>query len=292
MRVLVLGATGFIGQAVAQTLGANGHEVIGLSRSAEAGERLRLAGHTPLEGDLRDVDAVAKLAVGFDAVINVAAPEDQPVVEPELATRLREALAGSETTLIWTSGVRVAQPEPGTIGDESSPIVLDGPVGWKARAEREVLEDRRLRAVAIRPPFVYAPTGTSVVELLRGLGRAAQSVPFPGDGGARWSTVHVEDLADLYLRALERGAPGHAYVGASAETITVRELAEHIAVIDGVPGGAEGKPLEELRDSIGFLADLLASDAEFSAELARTELGWRPSAPALREVVVPLGAER
>lgn len=292
MRVLVLGGTGFIGEAVAKQLAAGGHEITGISRSAEASQRLELAGHKSIEGDVSDVDAVAALAPAFDAVINMAAPDDQPAVELALAARLRQALTGSATTLIWTSGVRVAQAEPGGVGDESSPMVLKGPVGWKAQAERKVLEDRDLRALAIRPPFVYAPSGTSVVEMLRGIGRQTGSIPFPGDGEARWSTVHVEDLADLYSRVLEAGAPGRAYVGASAETITVRELAEHIAELDGLAGGAEAKSLEEMRATVGFFADLLDSDAEFSAELARSELGWSPSAPPLREVVLPVTVGR
>jgi nucleoside-diphosphate-sugar epimerase len=290
MRVLVLGGTGFIGSAVARRLAEAEHEVVGLCRSAESAERLSEAGHRPLAGDVGDVGAVAATARDFDAVLNLSAPPDQSVIEPALARRLRDALAGSSTALIWTSGVRVAASPPGELGDESSPLVLEGPVGWKARAERDVLDAEDLRSIAIRPPFVYAAAGTPVVELLRGLGRSGASVPYPGDGSAVWSTVHVEDLADLYLLALEGGTPGRAYIAASAETITVRELAEHIGELDGLVGGAESKSIEELRGLVGFFADLLASDAAFSGELARNELGWRPQAPPLREVVAGGGA--
>jgi nucleoside-diphosphate-sugar epimerase len=285
MRVLMLGATGFIGRGASRRIADAGHEVVCLVRSPEAAERVRSAGHRAVPGDVRDVHGVAGLATGFDAVVNVSAPADQPVVEEALAEALSDALAGTQCTLVWTSGVRVAQAPPGAVGDESSELRLDGPVGWKARAEVRALSNRDVRAMAIRPPFVYAPIGTSIVALLLHAGEDASAIPFPADGRARWSTVHVDDLADLYLRVLERGMAGQVYIAASESTITVRALAECVSELAGLDGRTQPLPVTDLRERMGVMADLLASDAVFSGARARRELGWRPSAPEIRDVI-------
>lgn len=287
MRVLVLGATGFIGTAVCEALAANNHEVVGLARSDESAQALETAGHGVLRGDVTEVNSIAKAAHDFDAVVNLAAPADQFVAELALAERLVEEFAGKEMTLVWTSGVRIVKPAPGVVGDESAELWLDGPVGGKAQAEKIVLDggDGKFRTVAIRPPVVYGPEGTHLIGMLVGLSHGQEAVRVPGDGSARWSTVHVDDLARLYVLALEKGVCGRVYIGVSDDVVTVGELAAHVSTLSGREGRIEPQSVEELRPMIGPFADILSTDAVCSGERARSELGWEPSGEHILEVI-------
>ena len=102
MRCLVTGATGYIGGSVSTKLLENGHEVIGLARSAEAAVALKKRGIEPLSGDINAYTPFVEAVKRVDAVIN-AANSDNAFVVHALLTGLR----GTGKTLIQTSGSSV-----------------------------------------------------------------------------------------------------------------------------------------------------------------------------------------
>ena len=87
--------------------------------------------------------------------------------------------------------------------------------------------------------------------------------------------VHVEDLADLYIRALTRGESGAIFLAADASACRVKEIALAAAVAKGV---TESWPLEEARQTLGAYADALILDQRVSSDRARELLGWSPRA--------------
>ena len=110
MKILVTGATGFIGAAVARKLSQQGHEVLALSRSAAAAAKLRAAGLTPIAGDFSVPASLAAPAAQVDAVISIASI-GQVEGTPESFTKDRDAVAVMTKTLgdsgkplIFTSG--------------------------------------------------------------------------------------------------------------------------------------------------------------------------------------------
>ena len=106
MRVLVTGATGLIGGAVARRLASAGHEAVGLARSDASAAKLADQGYTAVHGDLADAASIAEAARGVDAVVHAASPGDQnTAASDEVATRaIINALRGTSKRFIYTSG--------------------------------------------------------------------------------------------------------------------------------------------------------------------------------------------
>ncbi|MDQ1546296.1 MAG: hypothetical protein QOH69_1200, partial [Actinomycetota bacterium] len=98
-----------------------------------------------------------------------------------------------------------------------------------------------------------------------------------GDGSQHWATVYVEDLANLYVRAVENGAAGQHYIGAAGHNPTVLEMAEAAVGPNGTVA-PETAADSQARLSAPF-ADALLLDEQASGQKARTELGWNPTGP-------------
>ena len=99
-----------------------------------------------------------------------------------------------------------------------------------------------------------------------------------GDGSQHWTTVHVDDLAALYVRALESGRPLGRLLGVSGVNPTVREIAEAYS-----PAEIVAETAAETRARLGeAFADALLLDQQAVGDTAR-ELGWAPTRPSLVE---------
>ena len=284
MRVFVTGATGYVGTAVAEALRAAGHEVVGLARSDDAAARLAGAGCAALRGTLTDADVLARGAREADAVIHLAATggADQAEVDTAAVRALLDALAGSGKPFLYTSGVWVLGPTGDVVADEDAPANPAALVAWRPALEREVVDAaaRGIRSVVIRPGVVYGRGGGTPGGFIAS-GRKKGVVRYVGDGRQRWPFVHVDDLAALYVLALD--APAGTVLNAAGPSLPVREVAEAAARATGAR--AEAWPLEEARARLGPYADALALDQQVSAERARA-LGWRPSRPSVLEELV------
>jgi nucleoside-diphosphate-sugar epimerase len=94
-----------------------------------------------------------------------------------------------------------------------------------------------------------------------------------GDGATHWALVHVEDLADLYVRALE-AKPRSVYVGVDDQNPTVGEVSRALAQGIGVP--VRSVDLATATERMGPIAAAFALDQQLTAAKARRELGWAP----------------
>jgi nucleoside-diphosphate-sugar epimerase len=278
MRVFLTGATGYIGSAVAEHLRAAGHQVIGLARSDAAERRLRDAGITPVRGDFSDPRNLASAARDADAVISLATTYDPKIDGPAIDAILK-ALSGSNKPFIYTSGIWSHGDTGGKVVDESSPPKPAALVAWRQGVEDRVLAAARqgIRSVVIRPAIVYGRGGgipAGFVESARKEGAAE----FVGTGENRWPFVHVDDLADLYVRALEKAPPGTLLLGVSGPAHPVREVAAAASRGAGANGRTRATPLEEARKKLGPYADALVLDQQATGKRAQQLLGWEPRA--------------
>jgi nucleoside-diphosphate-sugar epimerase len=276
MKVLVLGATGYIGGVLVERLAERGHEIAVLVRPAADGGR-RVADVTDERyGDLADAASVAAaLTPDVDAVVHTA--ELTGDREADLAAV--GVLAGSGKRVTYVSGVWVLGAVDG--GDEESPADPISLVGYRDQVERVVLEGG---GSVVRPGVVHG-RGGGVAALLRGL--AAQrgaGVYVSADGGAPyWTAVHVDDLADLLVTAVEKGG-ARIYHGIAEEGVPAAEIAGAAARAAGIAAGTavEAWPLDEAAGTLGAgFAQALALSQRVGASRTKADLGWNPARPGI-----------
>ncbi len=275
MRVLLTGATGYLGSAAAEALRAAGHEVAGLARSDGAAARLEAAGFAARRGDLARPETLAEPVADADAVVHAAAlPGDADAAAVAAMLRM---LAGTGRPLVYTSGAWVLGSTGGTVADEDAPTDAAELVAWRPAVEQAVLSSaaRGVRGVVLRPTVVYGRGGGTPGSMVRSAQRKGV-VRYVGDGRQRWPFVHVDDLAELYVLALD-AAPGTLLHASAGPSVAAREVAEAAAASHGAR--AEPWPLEAARATLGAFADALALDQQVSAGRARRLLGWEPRRP-------------
>jgi nucleoside-diphosphate-sugar epimerase len=278
MRVFLTGASGYIGGAVADALRSAGHEVIGLARSEGSAARLTAAGIQPVRGDFSEPSGWAAAARAADAVISLATTYDATVDGPAVDAIL-DALAGSGKPFIYTSGMWSYGDTGGAVVDETSPVHPAPLVAWRQAVEDRVRQGatRGIRGIVIRPAMVYGRAG-GIPAGFTDSARRDGAARFVGTGENRWPLVHVDDLADLYVIALDQAAAGTLLLAAHGPAQRVRDLAAAASRGAGAGGRTAGWPLEQARQKLGAYADALALDQQASGRRAE-ELGWRPHRP-------------
>jgi nucleoside-diphosphate-sugar epimerase len=279
MRVLLTGGTGYIGAVVAESLAAAGRDVLAIARSDDAAARLTSAGHEPVSADLRDAARLADLAGRADAVVHVAATQDRDMAEVDTAVThaFLDALAGSGKPFLYTSGCWVYGSAPvGRLLDEDSPTDPVPVYAWRPPLEAELRAAAPdVGTIVIRPGMVYGRGGGPLNQFAE---MAADGHPrHVGDGDNHWTLVHVDDLAALYLLALEVAPAGTLWNAMHGEPVRVRELAAAATAGGGFAGAPVAWPVDEAAAELGpAVAEALTRDHRISGERAHRLLGWDP----------------
>ena len=243
MTVLVTGVSGFVGSAVARALAARGEAVRGLVRASSPRANLDRFPGELVEGDLRDVDAVARVTAGVDALFHVAADYRLWARDPAEIVRnnrdttrivMEAALTAGVGRVVYTSSVATLLPDPAGAADERRPARPDQAVGAYKRSKVEaarlveaMVHERNLPAVIVNPSTPIGPrdvrptpTGRIIVEAANG------RMPAFVDSGL--NLVHVDDAAAGHLRAFDRGRVGERYI-LGGEDVTLAALLGEVA---------------------------------------------------------------
>jgi nucleoside-diphosphate-sugar epimerase len=282
MKVVLTGATGFIGSHVLSELREHGHDVTALVRDDAQANVVAARGATPVVADLYDRPAVAGLLAAADGAIHTASPGDATSADLDSAVvdAVTSAFDGTGKPYLQISGLWVYGDN--TSITEASAFNAPPLVAWKEPIERRVLDAKGMRGVVIVSGTAYGDGGGGIPGLLLGSPRdSAGNLIMLGTGQQHWADVHVADLADFFRRALEdNSARGYYVIGNGAGT-TVAELTQAAAVAVGAPGAVPGSE-EEARARLGdYFAQVLLLDQGTDAAKARNDLGWRPSRPSL-----------
>jgi dihydroflavonol-4-reductase len=245
--VLVTGASGFVGAAVARAALVRGYRVKVLMRPTASRANIEGLDVEIAAGDMRDVGSMTSALQGTRYLFHVAADyrlwARDPLeigrnnLEGARATMAAALRAGVER-VVYTSSVAALKPGKGEAVDETSRHTPQSVIGAyklsKLLAEREVermIAQERLAAVIVAPSTPIGPrdikptpTGRIIVEA------AAGRMPAFVDTGL--NLVHVDDVAEGHFLALERGTIGENYILGGAD-VTLAQMLADIAALAG-----------------------------------------------------------
>lgn len=281
MKVLLTGGTGHVGSGVLKALVAGGHEVTAVVRSDAAALKVADAGATAARGDLTDPAWLSTLLQEADGAIHTATTaEGDPVAfDRAVASTVAEAFAGTGKVYVHTGGVWVWGA--GDDVRENGPFDAPALTAWRADVERIALTIEGGRGMVLAPGIVYG-YGKGIPNILGSAPLTTEgALTLVGDGTQHWTTVHTDDLGELYVRVLVAGVAGDYYIGASGQNPTVRELGEAASRGRGLDGAVAEDSIEATRERLGAaFADALLIGQQTSARKAKA-LGWAPSRPSL-----------
>jgi nucleoside-diphosphate-sugar epimerase len=289
MKIFMTGASGYIGGAVADSLIKAGHSIAGLARTGDAAARLRAHGIEAVRGDLSSHSVVRDAARSADAVINCANAED-----PFVVAAIVEGLAGSGKAFLHTSGSSVVGDKAAgkfspKIHHEDTPLDPPPEKIQRVAVHRSVLASaaQGVRSVVLCPCLIYGrgrganPDSIQVPNLIR---QAVKSgVPrYIGEGENIWSTVHIEDVADAYLLALEAARAGSFYFIENGEA-SLKSIVQSIARLLGSKQPAQSWGIDAAIAEWGPQSAWfsLGGNSRVNADKARKMLGWKPQGAEL-----------
>jgi nucleoside-diphosphate-sugar epimerase len=288
MRILVTGASGFIGSAVVPELIAAGHQVVGLARSDASAQALVQAGAEVRRGSLEDVDVLRAAAAASDGVIHLAFNHDfanlmaAAMLDQHAVEALGSALEGSGRPLVIASGLMgFSSGRPAT--ERDAPQVPASANPRIATAEIAVaLASRNVRSSVVRLAVtVHGDGDHAFVPRLIGIAREKGVSGYIGEGANRWPAVHRLDAATLFRLAAENAAAGTVLHGVAEEGVPMRNIAEIIGRRLKLP--ARSIAAENATTHFGWLAPFVGADLAASSGLTRELLGWQPLHPGLVE---------
>jgi len=278
MHILISGAGGYAGSAIARTLRQAGHHVTALVRRPDSkrAQNLLMQGIHLLPGDLRQPatyrDALAACDVFITTVLDFVDPVGTDRLLMETLRGVPAKADGSQRLFVYTTGCLIYGHVPGLLLDETTPGNPAHQLHFRMELEQEVFELQTWRTVVVRPGFLYGQDGYSChAATWFEQGEEGQLV-FGGDRAKGWSWVHVDDLAEAYHRIVEHlGLDREIFCVADEQQPLCLDVATAAARAAGFAGNVEFGPATMEDWSALFEQNQFISSAK-----ARRVLGWVP----------------
>lgn len=301
-QVLITGATGFLGGAMALALAEAGARVRALARSPHKAERLRQRGIEVVQGDITDFGSLQRAAAGCERVFHVAvsygsmAQQRAANVEGTRLVARAAADAGAERILhissiaVYGNNVRglvseAAPPAPGAFAYAIS----------KSEGEGALIDaccTGDLAFTILRPGMIYGPGSQPWTAQMVKLARL-RPTPWLGDGSGTAHPIYVDDVVGLALRAADHDAARGQIFNVTPDPAPTwrtflgayQQILGHDRWLGAPPALMRGltqliRPLTPihsvLRDAPAMI-DFATHQTTFSMQKARDMLGWQPA---------------
>ena len=297
MKVVVTGASGFVGRALCARLAAAGHQVIGVVRrpvQLAGGAQARVVPESAGDSVWRE------LMTGIDAVVDLTvrhsragrADRDQMrqlrLVNVDAMCRMaRQAAAAGVHRFVYLSSVAVHGNESGTdcpFDENDAPNPQSAYALSKLEAERALVglcTESNMQCVIIRPPLVYGPAARGNLAALVRWVCSGWPIPLGAVSNAR-SLVAIDNLTDFIERCLTHpGAAGQTFLVSDGQDLSTPDLIRHIAKAWRVPLRLVSVPVPVLR-GLGLLTGQsqtigrLCGNLQLTMEKAQRVLQWVP----------------
>ena len=276
MKVFMTGATGYIGSRVARRLRDAGHDVTALVRPTSDHAELSKIGVATVSGDMTELGRMREAVQAHDVIIHAAIASAAAGERDGDAIRELLAARSSEAQFLFTSGVWLLARHDGPVDEDSLPDPLPI-VAWRVEHERVVLDASTEGAptAVIRPGCVYGGRQSLFRDWFSSALRE-DPIRVIGEGKNRWATIHVDDLADLYLQVVDRRASGIFHATDDNED-SIGEMATALSKTSG--GRSRVLPMKEAeaRATMGPVTDAYLANQRVSSRRSRELLGWQPA---------------
>jgi nucleoside-diphosphate-sugar epimerase len=292
MRILVTGASGFVGNALCGELIARGHSVRAAVRNKNAlGAPRAGLREVPIPDIAADFD-MRELVDGIDVIVHLAAVAHRATGEAQLrrvnvgaARRLAEAAVGTVRRFVLASSIKVHGEDSGagafSEADALRPEDSYGRVKLEAeQALAEVTAGGEMELVTVRPPLVYGPGVRA--NFLRLLQWVASGLPLPfASVRNRRSLIYLGNLIEVLVRCIEHPTVRGPLLVCDEELVSTPELASRIARALASPARLfpVPPPLLRLAGTIAGRGDeirRLTGNLAIDSSNARRTLDWRP----------------
>ncbi len=278
MNILLAGASGYAGHAVAGALRRAGHRVTALLRRphSERAHSLRQQHVRVLAGDLRAPDTYRAALAACDAFITTVLDFQDPAGTDRLLFEVLRGVPakadGRPRLFVYTTGCSVYGHVPARVLDEATPGNPAHPLHFRLALEQEALALPHWRTVAVRPGFMFGQDGWSCFATTWFEQGESGRVVYAGDPAKGWSWVHVADLADAYRRIVAHaGLDREIFCLADEFQPLCWDVARAAARAAGFAGALERGPA--IMEDWSAIFD---HNQWMTSAKARRVLGWAP----------------
>jgi dihydroflavonol-4-reductase len=308
MKILVTGASGFLGHHLVEHAADAGHEIVALHRRPINGSPAPTFrdGVTVRYADVLDRDSVKATIVDVECVCHLAAAfteahatEDyfhRVNVEGTAAVMAAAHAAGVKRFVFCSTAGIYGKRVPGVIDETREPQPFNSYERSKVTAEEEVRRgaaEYGMEYVILRPSPIYGPGDQRLAKLYRNAARGRFPLFGPGEG--RRHMVYVDDLAEAFLRACTLpAAANHEMIVAGPEAVRLREILQTLAELSNRRSSGPRLPLKAVVLLAGMTEDVCRllkvkaplhrrrmdfylSDTEYDCGRAREVLTWEPA---------------
>ncbi|KAH9936188.1 NAD(P)-binding protein [Fomitopsis serialis] len=275
MKVLIIGASGFIGLPISQALVRAGHIVYGVTRSDSKVRTLAAEEIIPIVAPIDNPSIWLPMVATLDVVIEAISGEVN-VLSEKLLAAVTEAVKqyrpphAPKLAYIYTSGSWVHGENRKDVISDTTPITQSVDlVAWRPTLEQKVVTNPVLNGIVIRPALLYGRSASILGMLFKTADEG--KVKWFGAPGGRYALIHQDDLGELYRLAAEKSAivGGLLFDAANDFTESVDDVLQKLVEVSGAQGYEYIQPTNLFEKAI-------TTTLLLRPYLARSLLGWQP----------------